>query len=108
MTILAPEIHPLAQLRDLPFDELKIDQSFTHNACADERLKAIFVASLEMAKRLNMESVAEGVEDHKDWTFLITTDVDVAQGYYISSRPLPAEDISDWHSQWRIRCQDSL
>ncbi len=97
----------LAQLRDLPFDELKIDQSFTHNACADERLKAIFVASLEMAKRLNMESVAEGVEDHKDWTFLITTDVDVAQGYYIS-RPLPAEDISDWHSQWRIRCQDSL
>ena len=95
----------LAQLRDLPFDELKIDQSFTHNACADERLKAIFVASLDMAKRLNMEAVAEGVEDKTDWDFLIATDVDIAQGYYIS-RPMPAADILRWHEEWRSRYND--
>ena len=90
----------LAQLRDLPFDELKIDRSFTHNACNDERLKAIFSASLEMAKQLRMEVVAEGVEDEHDWNFLLTNDTGVAQGYFVS-RPLPAEELEDWHKQWQ-------
>ena len=92
----------LAQLRDLPFDELKIDRGFTHNACNDTRLKAIFGASLEMAKQLGMEVVAEGVEDEEDWAFLLTTDTSITQGYFVS-RPLPAEDLIGWNEQWRSR-----
>ncbi|MCB1921354.1 MAG: EAL domain-containing protein, partial [Candidatus Competibacteraceae bacterium] len=92
----------LAQLRDLPFDELKIDRSFTHNASKDARLKAIFTASLDMAKQLHMEVVVEGVEDEEDWAFLLTTDSQIAQGYFVS-RPLPVEELADWHEQWRKR-----
>ena len=92
----------LAQLRDLPFDELKIDHSFTHNAGQDARLRAIFEGSREMAKQLQMEVVAEGVEDERDWDFLIATGCDIAQGYFIS-HPLPAEDLPAWHEQWQQR-----
>ncbi|MGB1111145.1 MAG: EAL domain-containing response regulator, partial [Gammaproteobacteria bacterium] len=92
----------LAQLRDLPFDELKIDQSFTHKADHDTRLRAIFGASQEMAKQLNMDVVAEGVEDQDDWDFLLSTDTDIAQGYFIS-RPVPVEDLPAWQEKWRQR-----
>ena len=49
----------LAQLRDIPFDELKIDQGFVHRASTDETLRAIYDASLSLARQLNMEVVAE-------------------------------------------------
>jgi len=48
----------LTQLRDIPFDELKIDQSFVHGACANDVQQAMFDASLGLAKQLNMETVA--------------------------------------------------
>lgn len=95
----------LAQLRDLPFDELKIDQGFTHQAHHDERLRAIFEASLDMAKHLNMEVVAEGIEDQDDWAFLLSGNTDIAQGYFIS-RPLPIEKLAEWHAQWQQRNND--
>ena len=52
----------MTQLRDIPFDELKIDQSFVHRAWTDETLRAMYDASLSIAKQLNMVVVAEGVE----------------------------------------------
>ncbi|MGB0720765.1 MAG: bacteriohemerythrin [Gammaproteobacteria bacterium] len=95
----------LAQLRDLPFDELKIDQSFTHKAGEDARLRGIFTGSLEMANQLNMEVVVEGVEDDADWAFLLTTGSHVAQGYHIA-RPLPVEELAHWHEQWKQRLRE--
>lgn len=92
----------LAQLRDVPFDELKIDQSFVHGAHHNETLRAIFYASVGLAKELGMEVVAEGVEDVADWTFVQRTGCDLAQGYFIA-RPMPAESILEWMIGWRQR-----
>lgn len=92
----------LAQLRDVPFDELKIDQSFVHGAHHNETLRAIFYASLHLAKELGMEVVAEGVEDADDWKFLQRTGCDLAQGYFIA-RPMPAENILEWRLGWQRR-----
>lgn len=92
----------LAQLRDAPFEELKIDQSFVHGAHSNETTRAIFFASLGLAKELGMEVVAEGVEDHADWEFLQHTGCDLAQGYYIA-RAMPAADILRWNDQWKKR-----
>lgn len=92
----------LAQLRDVPFDELKIDQSFVHGAHSNETIRAIFFASLRLAKELGMEVVAEGVEDQADWDFLQKTGCDLAQGYFIA-RPMPAEDLMAWVAAWRDR-----
>lgn len=92
----------LAQLRNAPFEELKIDRSFVHGAHADETNRAIFFASLGLAKELGMEVVAEGVEDQADWDFLVQSGCDLAQGYFIG-RPMPAVDIQGWHRIWQKR-----
>jgi EAL domain-containing protein (putative c-di-GMP-specific phosphodiesterase class I) len=92
----------LTQLRDIPFDELKIDQSFVHGACTNETQRAMFDASLRLAKQLNMETVAEGVEDDADWNFLRQQTCDIAQGYFIA-RPMPAENLPAWMLEWQER-----
>jgi EAL domain-containing protein (putative c-di-GMP-specific phosphodiesterase class I)/ActR/RegA family two-component response regulator len=92
----------LAQLRDIPFDELKIDQGFTHGAHSYAPLRAIVEASLEMAQHLGIKTVAEGVEDKQDWDFLCTTGCDMAQGYFIA-KPMPAYELIDWMRDWETR-----
>lgn len=92
----------LVQLRDLPFDELKIDRSFTHQAWREPRLKAIFEGSLAIARMLGMDVVAEGVEDADDWRFLLASGCPVAQGYFIA-RPMPGAALADWARQWPQR-----
>lgn len=95
------------QLRNIPFDELKIDQSFVHGAWADATAKAIYDASLGLAIQLGMEVVAEGVEDLQDWHFLRSTDCHLAQGYFIA-RPMPGPDLSAWILGWQERTGDLL
>jgi len=90
----------LAQLRDIPFDELKIDQGFVHRAWVDERLRAIYDASLALAKQLDMEVVAEGVADQDDWDLLRRTGCDLAQGSFISQPVLPV-DLPGWIKDWK-------
>jgi EAL domain-containing protein (putative c-di-GMP-specific phosphodiesterase class I)/CheY-like chemotaxis protein len=97
----------LAQLRDIPFDELKIDQGFVHRAWVDETLRAIYDASLSLARQLNMEVVAEGVQDREDWDLLRRTGCDLAQGTFVS-RPLLPEEIPGWIELWRERVRTEL
>ena len=94
----------LTQLRDIPFDELKIDHGFVHRASSDETLRAIYDASLALAKQLNMEVVAEGVEDREDWELLRQTGCDLAQGNFIS-QPMPAEALNEWIEKWLMRIE---
>ncbi len=92
----------LAQLRDIPFDELKIDQGFVHRAWSNETLRAMYDASLALARQLGMEVVAEGVEDRNDWDLLQRTGCDLAQGAFISP-PMPAADFPGWLEDWQKR-----
>ncbi len=85
----------LVQLRDIPFDELKIDRSFVHGAHQDASLGAIFEASLGLARQLDMKTVAEGVEDQNDWDYLRAHGCDLAQGYFVA-KAMPAEDVVGW------------
>jgi EAL domain-containing protein (putative c-di-GMP-specific phosphodiesterase class I)/FixJ family two-component response regulator len=98
----------LAQLRDIPFDQLKIDRSFVHGAASDPTVRAIYGASLALGHSLDLEVVGEGVEDRTDWDFVRRSRCDVAQGYFIAM-PMPAEDFIDWRSKWQARlCTESL
>jgi len=92
----------LAQLRNIPFDELKIDGGFVHGAAHNDTLRAIFTASLGMARQLGMQSVAEGVEDRTDWDFLHQQGCGLAQGYFIA-KPMPAEELPRWLASWKAR-----
>jgi EAL domain-containing protein (putative c-di-GMP-specific phosphodiesterase class I)/AmiR/NasT family two-component response regulator len=90
----------LAQLRDIPFDELKIDQSFVHGACNNEKLRAMFDSCLGLAQQLRLESVAEGVEDRADWDFVRSRGCDIAQGYFIA-KPMPGAVFLEWLPTWQ-------
>ncbi|MCK9985366.1 MAG: hypothetical protein AzoDbin1_01838 [Azoarcus sp.] len=92
----------LAQLRDIPFTELKVDRDFVHGALNDASARAILEASLNMARQLGMTTVAEGVEDLEDWNLLRARGVDVAQGWFIA-KPMPAADLPDWIAAWELR-----
>lgn len=92
----------LAQLRDIPFDELKIDRGFVHGAAHDNTRRAIFTASLAMAKQLGMTSVSEGVEDRADWDFVRRLGCDLAQGYFVA-KPMPADGLVPWLLTWEAR-----
>jgi EAL domain-containing protein (putative c-di-GMP-specific phosphodiesterase class I) len=92
----------LKQLSDVPFDELKIDRSFVHGASRKRGVAAILLPSLDMARRLGIKTVAEGVEDRDDWDFLRAHGCDVAQGYFIA-RPMAADALPDWMADWGSR-----
>lgn len=97
----------LSQLRDIPFDELKIDRGFVHGAYGNERVRAIYNASMSLARQLGMEIVAEGVEDRDDWNFLRQTGCDIAQGYFIA-KPMPAADLPSWIEVWQERVRGEI
>ena len=97
----------LAQLRDLPFDELKVDRSFVHGAAADPTLQAICNASVRMAHQLRLQVVAEGIENQSDWDILRELGCDIGQGYLIA-RPMPAVDMTGWIAAWEARKHGSI
>ena len=97
----------LAQLRDLPFNELKIDQGFVHGAASDETRRAICNASVRMAHELDLRVVGEGIEDQSDWDFLQRLGCDIGQGYFIA-RPMPGGDIPGWIQAWTQRHRGTL
>jgi EAL domain-containing protein (putative c-di-GMP-specific phosphodiesterase class I)/DNA-binding NarL/FixJ family response regulator len=90
----------LTQLRDIPFDELKVDQSFVHHATTDKAARAIYDASLGLARHLSMKTVAEGVENRDDWDLVRSTGCDAAQGFFIA-KAMPASAVPAWIEQWR-------
>jgi EAL domain-containing protein (putative c-di-GMP-specific phosphodiesterase class I) len=92
----------LVQLRDVPFDQLKIDHSFVHGAWHDNSLRAIFEGSMSMARQLGMVTVAEGVEDEQDWHFVRAAKCQLAQGYFIA-RPMPGDQLPGWIDRWHQR-----
>lgn len=97
----------LAQLRDLPFDELKIDRGFVHQATRTPALRAILDASLSLARELGLRTVAEGVEDREDWDLLRTAGCDMVQGYFIA-KPMPGDEVEDWLAEWENQRKDLL
>jgi EAL domain-containing protein (putative c-di-GMP-specific phosphodiesterase class I) len=85
----------MQQLTRIPFTELKIDRSFVDNAQTRTNRRVILRSAIEMAAKLGVTSVAEGVETEAEWRMLQELQCDVAQGFYIA-RPMPGEDIMEW------------
>ncbi len=82
----------LGHLRQLPVDEIKIDKSFVMDMNANEDDASIVRATIGLAHDLNLQVVAEGVEDADILNNLRAMGCDIAQGYHIA-RPLPEADF---------------
>ncbi len=92
----------LHRLCHMPFDEMKIDVSFVRRALQDEKSRVIVENSLELAKRLKMRAVAEGIENYELWQWLAGLGCDYAQGYWIG-RPMPVAELIPWSKDWAER-----
>jgi EAL domain-containing protein (putative c-di-GMP-specific phosphodiesterase class I) len=85
----------LAYLRRLPFDKLKLDQSFTRDAVVNAQDAAITRAIVAMAKSLDVEVVAEGVETDAQRDFLEALGCTTMQGFLLA-RPMPGAAITEF------------
>ena len=92
----------LAYLQRLPLDEVKIDKSFVIPMMTDQGARAIVRAIVELAHTLDLTVVAEGVEHESARDALQTMGCDVMQGYFIA-RPLRADQIELWLTEWQRR-----
>ncbi len=82
----------MSYLKKFPIDTLKIDKSFIDYCDSKAEDKAICTAIISLAKSLNLELVAEGVETEGQLRFLKEMSCDLYQGY-LFSRPLPVSEI---------------
>ena len=83
------------QLARIAFTELKIDQYFVANALHQESSRVILEASLNMARKLKIISVAEGVETQEGWDLLRDLGCELAQGFFIA-KPMDREAFLVW------------
>ena len=74
----------LSYLKKFPIDTLKVDQAFVRNLEKDADDQSIVRAIVDLAKHLNLKTVAEGVETEGQWQFLKELDCDYIQGYLFS------------------------
>lgn len=79
----------LSLLRLLPLERLKVDRSFVIDMLSDPVARNVTSAVIGLAKTLNLEVVAEGVETHDHLELLRSLGCDYAQGY-LFGRPMPA------------------
>jgi diguanylate cyclase (GGDEF)-like protein/PAS domain S-box-containing protein len=84
----------LSYLRLFPIDTLKIDKSFIVNLDSDHANAMIAKAVISLAHSLNLQVVAEGVENSEQLEFLNKEKCNFAQGYYVS-RPLSWKNINE-------------
>ena len=83
----------LAYLQRLSVNKLKIDQSFVRSALESKGTTAIVRAIIEMARALELEVVAEGIETEAERAFLEGAQCAMGQGY-LFARPMPAEQFA--------------
>jgi diguanylate cyclase (GGDEF)-like protein len=83
----------LDYLKRLPVNEIKIDRSFVTRMLESEDDRIIVGSTIELARNLGLDVVAEGVEDEETWARLKALRCDTAQGYLLS-RPLPAAELT--------------
>lgn len=82
----------LSYLQKFPFKTLKIDRSFVDNVCHNEPTQRVVDTIISMARSLNMQVVAEGIETEEQYLYLKSHGCDLAQGFYLS-RPIHGVDI---------------
>ena len=85
----------LAHLQRLPFNTFKIDRSFVSGLGEDKHSRSIVQTILAMARSLNYEVVAEGVETLEQQAFLMENGCTTAQGF-LFARPMPADHFDAW------------
>jgi EAL domain-containing protein (putative c-di-GMP-specific phosphodiesterase class I) len=89
----------MQELLRIPFSEVKIDRSFVAGASKNDSIKLVLSSNLELARKLNRQSTAVGVETRHDWDLLLHLGCTHAQGYYIA-KPMESKVLPAWMDEW--------
>ncbi len=82
-------------LRRYPIDELKVDGTFVAGLIDDPQDASIVEAAIELAHKLGIDAVIEGIENEATWNAVAKLGADLAQGNFIG-RPQPAVELDLW------------
>ena len=86
---------PLAQIKNMPLHELKIDKSFIMTLMTDEQNKAIVHTTIELAHNMNLRVVAEGIEDEETLRQISDMGCEEAQGFFLG-KPMSSGELLHW------------
>jgi diguanylate cyclase (GGDEF)-like protein len=82
----------LAYVQQLPLDALKIDRSFVMRLDQDPQSQVVTSGIVGLSQGLKLATIAEGVETHAQWRWLVQQGCEFAQGY-LFSRPVPVAEL---------------
>ncbi len=88
----------LNSLKELQIDVLKIDADFFRGADVEERGLLIVSEVIDLAKKLNMKIVAEGIESREQVEFLTEQECDLIQGYFYA-KPMPVAEFAQKYGE---------
>lgn len=88
----------LGMLKAFDVDSIKLDRRFFDDMTS-EKTQKIIACLIELADRLQMHTVAEGIETPEQLEYLRQAKCDMIQGY-VFSRPLPIAEFEQWMDQW--------
>ena len=83
----------LASLRQLPFDRIKIDRSFVSNIASHPQNQKIVTGIMALARGLELDVTAEGIESESDLEFLNQHHCALGQGF-LFEKAVPAERVN--------------
>jgi diguanylate cyclase (GGDEF)-like protein len=89
----------LSYLNRFPVKKVKIDQAFCRQAHASPKTQAIIGAISTLARDLELDLVAEGVETHEQLSFMAKKNIFLIQGY-LYSKPRPIEELAPLLLEW--------
>lgn len=93
----------MSYLKNLPVDELKIDQTFIRDIAHNSKDAQIVRTTIELGHGLGLAVVAEGIEDEAAYELLKSFDCDIGQGYYMG-KPVALNELEEWlkTSRWGL------
>ena len=92
--------NPFDSLRQLNIDRMKIDRSFVYNIDRDAKKQDMLAAVVLLAQRLNLDTIAEGIETDAELGVVQKLGCAHAQGYGIG-RPMPLDQLQNWARQYQ-------
>ena len=92
----------LNMLNQMPIDVLKLDMKFIQSETAKPLERGILQFVIDLARRMRLSVVAEGVETREQLDRLLEVDCDYVQGYYFA-RPMPAEEFEQFLEKEKLR-----
>ncbi|MEG2769352.1 MAG: EAL domain-containing protein, partial [Oscillospiraceae bacterium] len=93
-------------LKEVPFDVLKIDREFMNESETSEKTRVILKSMIEMAQKIKVQVVCEGVETKEQVDFLNEINCDVAQGFYFA-RPMPFPKFEQELEKYGTKLEDA-